>query len=318
MSLPDSDFDGGIDRRIARSVFGIVAVVVTVVALHGYLPGVAGHAATESPKERQSVVPLAAIAGVSVCIVVVSVLSFLRRPAGGARQSAERVLGDRRRRRVSGRELLMLAVLFAVMAGPAVAASWLILRPSADHPARPADAGAQHAAAATPAPPGSTLIPLDDNQFRVLGIAAAAAILAAVSAVGAVMVRAVRRRAAVAAPVPDTATVRTALARAVSAAVHETAAPQRDPRATIISCYRAMEAEFAAVPGLSPALADTPSDVLARAVELGVVAHHTAARLVALFAEARYSAHPMGERDRIEAAALLRAVLAGLKEDSAQ
>lgn len=86
-----------------------------------------------------------------------------------------------------------------------------------------------------------------------------------------------------------------------------------DPRATIIGCYAAMEQALAAAPGAEPRPADTPSDVLRRATDAGQVQADSGARLVGLFAEARYSSHPMTEDDRAAAAGTLRRILHDLR-----
>jgi Domain of unknown function (DUF4129) len=76
-----------------------------------------------------------------------------------------------------------------------------------------------------------------------------------------------------------------------------------DARAAIIACYVAMEASLAQR-GAARGAADTPDELLARATEQGVVRGTAAARLTALFYEARFSSHPLdpGQRDAAEQA----------------
>jgi len=76
-----------------------------------------------------------------------------------------------------------------------------------------------------------------------------------------------------------------------------------DARAAIIACYVAMEASLAQR-GATRGVADTPDELLARATEKGVVRGTAAARLTALFYEARFSSHPLdpGQRDAAERA----------------
>jgi hypothetical protein len=89
-------------------------------------------------------------------------------------------------------------------------------------------------------------------------------------------------------------------------------------RAAIIACYVAMEASLAEH-GAARGIADTPDELLARATAAGVVRGTAAARLTALFYEARFSSHPLdrGQRDAAEqaldelAAALAGAEVAG-------
>ena len=73
-----------------------------------------------------------------------------------------------------------------------------------------------------------------------------------------------------------------------------------DARAAIIACYLAMEASLAER-GTARAIADTPDELLARARATGIVRGTAAARLTALFYEARFSSHPHDHRQRDEA-----------------
>jgi hypothetical protein len=76
-----------------------------------------------------------------------------------------------------------------------------------------------------------------------------------------------------------------------------------DARAAIIACYVAMERSLAER-GTARGAADTPDELLARAVAAGVVRGGAAGRLTALFYEARFSTHPLdgGQRDAASAA----------------
>ncbi|MGH3230774.1 MAG: DUF4129 domain-containing protein [Streptosporangiaceae bacterium] len=76
-----------------------------------------------------------------------------------------------------------------------------------------------------------------------------------------------------------------------------------DARAAIIACYVAMERSLAER-GAARAVADTPDELLARATGSGLVRGTAAARLTALFYEARFSSHPLGrgQRDAAERA----------------
>lgn len=86
-----------------------------------------------------------------------------------------------------------------------------------------------------------------------------------------------------------------------------------DARAAIIRCYLAME-ESLAEAGAARRAAETPDELLARAVADGLVHGTPAGRLTALFYEARFSTHPMpgSRRDEAEhALADLAATLPG-------
>ena len=93
-----------------------------------------------------------------------------------------------------------------------------------------------------------------------------------------------------------------------------------DARAAIIACYVAMETSLAER-GAARAVADTPDELLARATTSGLVRGTAAARLTALFYEARFSSHPLGRgpRDASERALdELAAALASVEPAQAQ
>ncbi len=73
-----------------------------------------------------------------------------------------------------------------------------------------------------------------------------------------------------------------------------------DARAAIIACYAAMETSLAER-GAAREAADTPDELLARATTSGIVHGGAAARLTALFYEARFSSHPLAASQRDEA-----------------
>ncbi|MGH3543813.1 MAG: DUF4129 domain-containing protein, partial [Mycobacterium sp.] len=81
----------------------------------------------------------------------------------------------------------------------------------------------------------------------------------------------------------------------------------------IIACYAAMERELVHVPEAAPQDFDTPTEVLARAVEHHALHADNAARLVNLFEEARFSPHVMNEGHRETAVDVLQLVLAELR-----
>ena len=64
--------------------------------------------------------------------------------------------------------------------------------------------------------------------------------------------------------------------------------------------------------GTARAVADTPDELLARATESGLVRGTAAARLTALFYEARFSSHPLGRRQRDAAEQALDELAAAL------
>ena len=86
-----------------------------------------------------------------------------------------------------------------------------------------------------------------------------------------------------------------------------------DARAAIIACYLAMETSLAER-GTARAVADTPDELLARARATGLVRGTAAARLTALFYEARFSSHPLDRSHRDAAAHALDKLAAALAQ----
>jgi hypothetical protein len=84
-----------------------------------------------------------------------------------------------------------------------------------------------------------------------------------------------------------------------------------DARAAIIACYLAMERSLAER-GTARGTADTPDELLARAVTAGLVRGAAARRLTALFYEARFSSHPLGREQRDAASQALDELAAEL------
>ena len=89
-----------------------------------------------------------------------------------------------------------------------------------------------------------------------------------------------------------------------------------DARAAIIACYLAMEASLAER-GAARTIADTPNELLARATATGIVRGTAAARLTALFYEARFSSHPLDRGQRDAAGQALGELAAALAEAEA-
>jgi hypothetical protein len=122
------------------------------------------------------------------------------------------------------------------------------------------------------------------------------------------------RRAALAEPLPgylaeDSAGLREAVESGRAALAGEI----DDARAAIIACYLAMERTLADR-GTARALADTPDELLARAVKSGIVRGAAARTLTALFYEARFSSHPLGSDQRDAASRALDEMAAELRD----
>jgi hypothetical protein len=145
-------------------------------------------------------------------------------------------------------------------------------------------------------------------------------ILMALIVVGTVIMSRRQRRLAPAVPadidLPDVSAPAggpDSLARAAEVGLAEIGDLSREPREAIIACYAAMERELTRVPGAAPLDCDTPSEVLARAVDRHALHAESAARLVELFEEARFSPHVMNEGHRDVAVDALRLVLTDLR-----
>ncbi|MGV9425738.1 DUF4129 domain-containing protein [Streptomyces sp. NPDC003656] len=85
-----------------------------------------------------------------------------------------------------------------------------------------------------------------------------------------------------------------------------------DARASVIACYAAMEQSLTES-GVTRHAADSPQDLLERAVAGGLPTGAAAATLTALFREARYSTHPMDGSHRALAATALAEIADGLR-----
>jgi len=86
-----------------------------------------------------------------------------------------------------------------------------------------------------------------------------------------------------------------------------------DARAAIIACYLAMETTLAER-GTARGAAGTPGELLTRATEAGLVRGTAAGQLTALFYEARFSSHPLGQRQRDAAERALDELAADLAQ----
>jgi hypothetical protein len=90
-----------------------------------------------------------------------------------------------------------------------------------------------------------------------------------------------------------------------------------DARTAIIACYVAMERSLADR-GTARTAADTPDELLSRAVAAGTIRGGAAGRLTALFYEARFSSHPLGTGQRDAASAALDEIAAELASKPSQ
>jgi hypothetical protein len=315
----------GIDRALWRIVALIALLFVVAIALRGYLPGVDHPASKEPAHAAAGVVGVDTLLIVSVLIVAIGVISSLRRPrAAGASApfalpgSIEGKLGWKPVRRLVliglGAFLVWLALVLLL------SHLQLLQLPDLPIPQAPQNrvpGGAPTTAVPPPPLPPPVLPP--QPEHIVFGYLLATTVVILLLWGAAVMVRRSRRTRVPYRPVgygaetPVAESTPESLTRAAEFGLAEIDDRSRGPRESIIACYAAMEGALADAPGAEPQDSDTPSEVLARAVEHHALHAGSATELVELFAEARFSPHVMTERHREIAAQALRRVLAELR-----
>jgi Domain of unknown function (DUF4129) len=308
------------DKATGRVVAVIVLLIVIAASLRGYLPGVERASQQEPPHSSASLAYVVALLGISLVIVGAAVIARLRDPRKAAASAGlpEGRFGGGMGR-PSWRVLLM---------GFGVLVAWLLLVWLLTRLIGPRGVGQPPGGTAPTAPPQGTGTrpPADPREVGGDGdvvrylIASTVALLVLIVA-GAVV--AARRRRVGAAPMVAAEPPRLApssmptgtsesLARAAEIGLAEIGDLNREPREAIIACYAAMERELTHVPGAVPQDFDTPTEVLARAVEHHALHADNASELVNLFEEARFSPHVMNEGHRESALRVLQLVLAEL------
>jgi hypothetical protein len=313
----------GIDKSTARAVAVVALLFVTAWALRGYLPGIEPVADRERPPSSPAalIVDVALLAG-SVVIIGIAIISRLRnrqarRPGAGQLPASPGTLG-----RPTWRFSLIALGLLIV---------WLVLvlvlmqmgvgspgdQPPSALPTVPDPSSAPTPTNPVPRQPDSP----DDPGANIIGyFVPPMLILMALIVVGTAIASRRQRRVATTWPVahddpeaPSQPGAAESLARAAEVGLAEIGDLSREPREAIIACYAAMERELTHVPGAVPQDCDTPSEVLARAVDHHALSADSASQLVDLFEEARFSPHVMNEDHRDVAVDALRLVLADLR-----
>ena len=304
-------------------VAALVALVLLLgMALRGQLPG--AQPANRAQPEGHTAGLWGMLALVIACllVIIVSIVMSLRDPRR-AKQAARYEVpgggsgGGRRSWR------FILVILAAVL-------GWLLVVVLLAQLRLPPLQGRAPSTPVTPppgtAPPGRGAVPPPpspqpggpDPVFWYLMFAMAALLVVVI--VGMVLLRIRNRRDAAATPPMADAAEREpaptgagSLALAAERGLAEVGDLSREPREAIIACYAAMEQALANAPGAAPLESDTPSEVLARAVEHEAIHAGSATELVTLFAEARFSMHVMNEGHREAAERALRLVLDELR-----
>ena len=300
----------GDGRTVARTITVIVLVLFATVALGGYLPGAAQPDEAREPTEGSG--SLIAVVAMLVVSMTVIALSLLKRPAPRRAAPARAELpSDGRGYGLPWRPLLLAAAALLIW----LAVLYLLLRWAAPQPVDPPPpaAGTDTATPTDTAPP-ERRDPVPDGGSDMFAILAVTTLVLVVLTV----VAAIRGRrrppvsatvsAAAPEPEPSAPPADSDLARAAELGLAEIGDLSRDPRQAIIACYAAMERELGKSPGASPQDSDTPTEVLARAIDTQVLRSGSAGELVDLFEEARFSAHVMDEGHRAEAVRALQLV----------
>lgn len=297
----------------------VVLLALAAVALRGYLPG-----GERPPREQPESSPLTVLAVVtllvtSLAIIAIATIMSRRNPreaAGSVGDLSEGAAG-RAARLKWRRFVLIVAGLILIWLLMVVALVRLLGPPDIGQPAG-TESSTDPGGGAT-VPPGDALPDrTPEPSSSVFGyLVAATVILLLLIAVGSVIASR-RRRSIAQPPLPygdgsPPVSRSESLVRAAELGLAEIAEPGREPREGIIACYAAMERALADAPEAAPRDSDTPSEVLARAVEHHALRADSASELVDLFAEARFSPHVMNERHRDDAVRILRLVLTELQ-----
>jgi hypothetical protein len=305
------------DKATGRVVAVIVLLIAIAAALRGYLPGVQ-RADGPPPQSGASLVYVAALLGVSLVIVAVALIARLRDPqrAASSANPVPKRFSDGGGR-PAWRVMLIVATVLLVWLVMAWLLSQLIGPHQIDQPQSLPTSTVPAPTGSAPQRPGSQDNGADRDVLRYL-IASTVALLVMIVA-GAVVAR--RRRVAgpsvsaarpLGEPAPMAATA-TSLVQAAESGLAEVEDPDHEPRQAIIACYAAMERELRRHPAAVPQDFDTPTEVLARAVQHHALHADNAAELVNLFEEARFSPHVMTEKHRSRAADVLQLVLADMR-----
>lgn len=310
----------GIDNSKNRVIAAITLLVLAVWALRGHLPGLAPVDKREPPPDD----PAALVVVIAMVSAAVAIIGFAiivrmrdrrpRRPTAGELPRKMGVDGGRTWRFALIALGFVIAWLLVVILLTSLGGGGPVEQPPAG-----GVPSAQEPGTAPPPSDAAARPQSDDADSNVVGYLIPPMLVLMVLIVVGSTVAARRQRRdpqyrAVADVAADPVTPATAdsLARAAEVGLAEIEDLSREPREAIIACYAAMERELMRVPGAIPQDYDTPSEVLARAVDHHALKADSATELVELFEEARFSPHVMTESHRDAAMRVLQRVLAEL------
>ncbi len=309
----------GTDRATGRVVALVALLLLTGIALRGYLPGDKHGPADQHGNNPAAMIAVIALLGAAIVIITIAIVATLRQPRT-PRPSAQHLTRPYGGERTRPSWRLLLIALGLMLAWLVLVV--LLLQVSAvidlGHPSSPPTppTTAPTTAPAQPAAPPPAPHESGDVFWYLL---ATTVFIVLVWVAGVVVALRRHRREPQPQPIADDAgsadgpAAPHSLAVAAERGLAEMGDLSREPREAIIACYAAMEKALSNAPGAMPQDSDTPSEVLARAVEHHAIHAGTATELVDLFAEARFSPHVMNEEHREIAVRALQMVLAELK-----
>jgi hypothetical protein len=315
-----------IDRSTQRVIAVIALMTVAALALRGHIPG-GGDPISE--RERPPSNPVASIVVIAMVCAAVVIIGFAivsrlrdRTPRPASTGDLPRSPG------MNGRPNWRFTLVVLAMA-----IGWLVLVLLLMQLGGPSEQAVSDAPTdpetSTPAPDTARSEPADvepESDTNVIGYLIPPMLILMVLIVVGTAVVSRRQQAASrqylpdddSGPVAGAPTAGESLVRAAEVGLAEIGDRTREPREAIIACYAAMEQELTRVPGAVPQDCDTPSEVLARAVDNRALRADSATELVELFEEARFSPHVMTEEHRDAAVRVLERVLAELPDVTAR
>jgi hypothetical protein len=313
-----------IDKPTTRVVALVALLMLVATALHGYIPARHGRRLAEEGPSRTALMFLVAAIAATLALLAFSIIARLRDPrtvAPSAGALPDMVGGGSAR--PSWRVVLIALGVIVAWLLVAILVSRFFAPPDVGLDAPQPNTGAKPSGTG-PAPQPGQPARRKDTPDMLGSLLAFVPVLLMLFVGGFIVSR--RRRQPVIAPMhpdghaeslpPEAASE--SLVRAAEVGLAEMTDLSREPRAAIIACYAAMERELANVPGAAPQEFDTPTEVLARAVEQRALRAENAVQLVNLFEEARFSPHVMNEGHRETAVRVLELVLDEIAPRSAR
>ncbi|WP_205878313.1 DUF4129 domain-containing protein [Mycobacterium camsae] len=303
------------DKPTTRVVALVALLMLAAAALRGYLPAHHGRRIAEEGPSKTALMFLVAAVAATLALLAFSIIARLRDPRTAAPSAGAlpEMLGSGSARPSWRVVLIALGVIVAWIL-VAVLVSRFFAPPQLALDAPQPNSGAN--GPGTGGAPQPAQPPRHKDTPDMLGSLLAFVPVLLMLFVGGFIVSRRRRRPAVTAahadgPVesPPLEAASESLVRAAEVGLAEMTDLSREPREAIIACYAAMERELANVPGAVPQEFDTPTEVLARAVEQRALQAQNAVQLVNLFEEARFSPHVMDEGHRETAVRVLELVL---------